>query len=57
MRKLNKEFVLINLREEPYSDMEEGIAKVQFSSSLELFKTTWVLEESRSVGWALTVEL
>lgn len=50
MRKVNKEFVFNKLGEEPYSNMKEEIAKVQFSSILELFTTTWVVEEFRSVG-------
>lgn len=52
--KSHKEFVL-KLGEEPYYDMEEEIAKVQFSSILELFNTTWVLGGFRSVAWSCTI--
>lgn len=51
--KSHKEFVL--KLEEPSYDMEEEIAKVQFSSILELFNTTWVLGGFRSVAWSCTI--
>lgn len=57
MKKVNKEFIFNKLGKEPYSNMEEEIAKVQFSSILELFNSTWILEDFRSVGWAHTIEL